>query len=139
MRWIVVAIVVAVALPACRRVNTDESAELSVARARALVTQHKEPLLLNDLTALSDEAAGTLAKQNGSLVLNGLEISNLHAVGRFVNGEMVKAGLAWRYEEHDQQNEFGTLEEEARTSRRGLWVDAHPVPPWEWREKKAVR
>jgi endonuclease YncB( thermonuclease family) len=56
-----------------------------------------------------------------------------------VNAEMVKAGLAWRYEEHDQQNEFGTLEDEARTNRRGLWIDAHPVPPWEWREKRAVR
>ena len=70
MRWIVVAIVVAVALPACRRVNTDESAELSVARAGALVAQHKEQLILNDLTALSDEAAGALATQKGSLVLS---------------------------------------------------------------------
>jgi hypothetical protein len=70
---------------------------------------------------------------------DGLEISNLHAGGRFVNAEMVKAGLAWRYEQHDQQNDFGSLEEEARTNQRGLWVDAHPVPPWEWREKRAVR
>jgi deoxyribonuclease-1 len=26
------------------------------------------------------------------------------------------------------------LESEARTARRGLWADAHPIAPWEWRE-----
>ena len=53
MRWIVIAIVVAVALPACGRVNTDDSAELSVARAKALVAQSEDKLILNDLKTLS--------------------------------------------------------------------------------------
>jgi endonuclease YncB( thermonuclease family) len=25
------------------------------------------------------------------------------------------------------------LERQARESRRGIWADAHPVSPWEWR------
>ncbi len=25
------------------------------------------------------------------------------------------------------------LQSDAWASRRGLWVDARPVPPWEWR------
>ena len=33
----------------------------------------------------------------------------------------------------------GTVEgfsgEEARAERRGLWIDASPVPPWVWREQ----
>ncbi len=24
----------------------------------------------------------------------------------------------------------------AREARIGLWVDPHPVPPWEWRKRK---
>ena len=24
------------------------------------------------------------------------------------------------------------LEAEARVTKRGLWADPHPVPPWEW-------
>lgn len=23
-----------------------------------------------------------------------------------------------------------------REAQRGLWADLHPVPPWEWRERK---
>ena len=26
------------------------------------------------------------------------------------------------------------LEAEARTAKHGLWADAHPVPPWQWRK-----
>jgi endonuclease YncB( thermonuclease family) len=26
------------------------------------------------------------------------------------------------------------LETEAREAKKGLWVDPHPVPPWEWRK-----
>jgi endonuclease YncB( thermonuclease family) len=28
------------------------------------------------------------------------------------------------------------LENEAREGRKGLWVDAAHVPPWEWRKTK---
>ena len=27
------------------------------------------------------------------------------------------------------------LEAEAKAARRGLWSDAHAVPPWQWRER----
>ena len=32
-----------------------------------------------------------------------------------------------------------TGEQAARTARKGLWVDAHPVPPWEWRKSGKER
>jgi len=28
---------------------------------------------------------------------------------------------------------LGRLEAEARAAKRGLWADANPTPPWEWR------
>lgn len=31
------------------------------------------------------------------------------------------------------------LEKRARAERRGLWADADPVPPWEWRRRKSRR
>ena len=52
---------------------------------------------------------------------------------KLVNAEMVRSGLAWRYVFHDKRNEFGALENEARRQRRGLWKDANPVPPWNYR------
>jgi micrococcal nuclease len=54
--------------------------------------------------------------------------------GRNLNHEIVKAGFAWwfrRYAPHNRVLE--KLESEAREAKRGLWVDANPVPPWEFR------
>jgi micrococcal nuclease len=59
--------------------------------------------------------------------------------GKLVNAEMVRSGLAWRYVTYDKRNEFGGLEEEARRQRRGLWADAHPIAPWEWRKTEKDR
>jgi endonuclease YncB( thermonuclease family) len=59
--------------------------------------------------------------------------------GKLVNAEMVRSGLAWRYVTYDKRNEFGGLEDEARRHRRGLWADAHPVAPWEWRKTEKDR
>ena len=50
--------------------------------------------------------------------------------------------LAWHFRtytyEHDpqQRGQYAFAEEEARAKRAGLWKDANPVPPWEWRGAK---
>jgi len=59
--------------------------------------------------------------------------------GELVNAEMVRAGLAWRYTQFDRRNEFGAIEADARRQRRGLWADAHPIAPWEWRKTEKDR
>ncbi len=53
--------------------------------------------------------------------------------GRSLNRELVRAGLAWMYRRYSNDQSLSDLEEEARVARRGLWVDANPIPPWEWR------
>ena len=59
--------------------------------------------------------------------------------GRVVNEELLRAGLAWWYRKYAPNRvDLAALEEEARTARRGLWADPHPVPPWEWRKQKRV-
>ena len=56
--------------------------------------------------------------------------------GRSLNRELVRAGLAWWYRQYARgDRELERLEAEARAARRGLWADAHPVPPWEWRRE----
>lgn len=51
--------------------------------------------------------------------------------GRNLNQELVKAGLAWWYRQYSKDETLAQLEQEARTARRGLWVDPNPIPPWE--------
>lgn len=60
------------------------------------------------------------------------------AVGRVdVGGEMLRQGLAWWFRKYSKDAGYARLEEEAREARRGLWAEAEPAPPWEWR--KAAR
>lgn len=64
-------------------------------------------------------------------------------VGVFPHGdpalEQVKAGLAWHDKQHqDEQTphgfaELAAAEDTARKARRGLWADAHPVEPQDFR------
>ena len=53
--------------------------------------------------------------------------------GLNVNREMVLRGLAWRYEKYSKDAALLAAQREAQSARRGLWADASPVPPWEWR------
>ncbi|MCE3954211.1 thermonuclease family protein, partial [Escherichia coli] len=51
------------------------------------------------------------------------------------NRFMVQSGAAWVYEHYNTDNDLATLQQEARSQKRGLWADPNPVPPWEWRHK----
>ena len=63
---------------------------------------------------------------------------------RDIGLELLGEGLAWctlaapsdatRYQNHAYRD----AEAAARKARRGLWSDAHPVPPWEWRRRGPV-
>jgi endonuclease YncB( thermonuclease family) len=65
----------------------------------------------------------------GTILLNGKDI----------NLEQVKAGMAWHYKEYEREQSpedrelYARAEDEARSARRGLWVDANPVEPGEFR------
>ncbi|EIO3791025.1 thermonuclease family protein [Escherichia coli] len=48
---------------------------------------------------------------------------------------MVQSGAAWVYERYNTDKSLPALQREAQEQKRGLWVDANPVPPWEWRYK----
>ena len=58
--------------------------------------------------------------------------------GKDINLEQVQRGMAWAYHYSAIRPEEPTpeelAEEQARKERRGLWADASPVPPWEFRE-----
>ena len=56
--------------------------------------------------------------------------------GRNVNKEIVKAGYAWHFKKYSKDLSYDRLEKQARSTNSGLWQDAHPIPPWEWRKMK---
>jgi endonuclease YncB( thermonuclease family) len=54
---------------------------------------------------------------------------------------LLTLGLAWHYKKYEKEQpeeereQYSFAETEARAKRAGLWADAEPVPPWEWRHK----
>jgi micrococcal nuclease len=59
--------------------------------------------------------------------------------GLNVNLEMVKRGMAWRYDKYSKDAELLAAQEAAREGKWGLWKDATPLPPWEWRAMVKVK
>ncbi|TKS61869.1 MAG: hypothetical protein EWM73_02904 [Nitrospira sp.] len=56
--------------------------------------------------------------------------------GRNVGHELLKEGLAWWQRSASSDASLEVLEELARASRKGLWADSNPVPPWKWKAPK---
>lgn len=52
---------------------------------------------------------------------------------RNVNQELVRRGMAWVYTQYAHSPDMLRIQQEAHQARRGLWSDANPLPPWEWR------
>jgi endonuclease YncB( thermonuclease family) len=59
--------------------------------------------------------------------------------GKDANLEQVRAGFAWHYKEYQKEQLtadralYADAEIAARNTKKGLWVDLKPMPPWEWR------
>lgn len=53
-----------------------------------------------------------------------------------VNEAMLKAGYAWAYTEYLEKSirHYSVLEEKAKASKLGLWVDPLATAPWEYRK-----
>lgn len=56
--------------------------------------------------------------------------------GLDVNAEMIKYGFAWHYKDFNTSPELDKMEQDARTSKRGLWIDENPIPPWDFRKQQ---
>lgn len=66
----------------------------------------------------------------------GRAIAQLKVNGLSVNEEMVRRGMAWEYSHYHSDRRYIALQNEARLSRRGLWAQSDPIPPWLWRRKQ---
>ena len=62
--------------------------------------------------------------------------------GNDVNLEQVASGMAWHYKNYQgeqsqaDQMEYSEAEIDARNTKRGLWNDPDPIPPWDFRKLK---
>ena len=89
---------------------------------------------------LSDCAFGKQATLIGDKVDRyGRTVAKVMVSGVDCNLRQVMLGLAWHYKAYEREQSapdrdaYANAERDARKARSGLWADAKPVPPWEWR------
>ncbi|AKD05302.1 thermonuclease family protein [Pontibacter korlensis] len=56
--------------------------------------------------------------------------------GRSLNEELVRNGYAWHYKAYSNDKNLANAEADARRFKRGLWQDAKPVAPWDFRKEQ---
>jgi endonuclease YncB( thermonuclease family) len=65
----------------------------------------------------------------------GRSVGKVQCSGKDAGRHQVSSGMAWVYERYAPKDSplYG-VQAEARSARLGLWADAEPIPPWEWRK-----
>jgi endonuclease YncB( thermonuclease family) len=66
----------------------------------------------------------------------GRTLARVKCVGTDAGREQVHRGMAWVAPQDVNDANLYRLQEVARNSRKGLWADTNPVPPWEWQPPK---
>lgn len=54
--------------------------------------------------------------------------------GTNVSEEQLRRGMAWEYSRFHGNKAYVALQHSAQNARRGLWAQANPTPPWQWRK-----
>jgi len=66
----------------------------------------------------------------------GRTVARISLRGRSANAQQLQDGHAWLYRRYCDAPtcaEWAKLEAQAKSKRIGLWSDASPIAPWEWR------
>jgi endonuclease YncB( thermonuclease family) len=72
----------------------------------------------------------------------GRSVGTVLVDGFDANLEQVKRGMAWHYKGYEREQspqerqDYAKAEEVARGARVGLWKDAQPVSPWDFRHRR---
>lgn len=62
-------------------------------------------------------------------------VGRVSCAGVDANAAQVRRGMAWVYDRYAKDKTLYRLQDEARSSGRGLWVDRNPTAPWDWRKR----
>ncbi len=86
------------------------------------------------LSALCYQQLATFAPKSTDRY--GRTVADVSCQGKDAGTEQVRTGMAWVYDRYAKGYEaLYPLQDAAKASRIGLWADAAPMRPWEWRHK----
>ena len=68
------------------------------------------------------------------------QVANIYIDGKYLNQMIVAEGLAWWYKRYAPDDiDLKEAENEAKSSKKGLWSHPNPIPPWKFRRQKASK
>lgn len=87
--------------------------------------QHLKKLIATKKVVVRYETEDQYGRILGIVYLDGVDI----------NLQMVADGFAWHYSHFDKSSEYIEAESRARAARRGLWAQAFPERPYDFRRR----
>lgn len=118
-------------------VLTAERRQVHVRLAEIDAPEKRQPFGVRSKQSLAGMCFGRPAIVNGNgRDRYGRTIGRVMCAGIDANSEQVRRGVAWVYDRYVTDRSLYALQDDARSSRRGLWADQSPVPPWEWRKAR---
>ncbi|CAM6050246.1 unnamed protein product [Sphagnum compactum] len=63
-------------------------------------------------------------------------VADIYCKNVFIQEVLFKKGCVWHYVQYDRRPEFAQWEKDARAARVGLWANANPEKPWDYRRQK---
>lgn len=69
----------------------------------------------------------------------GRSVAKIYYKNKYLSAELIKNGMGWHYKKYSLSRELAKLEQKARAQKIGLWADANPVYPSDWRKATRAR
>lgn len=91
--------------------------------------QHLSELVFGKTVTVDWNKTDKYGRTIGKVIVNGQD----------ANQSQIRAGLAWHYKQYEKEqlpadrSSYAQAEIDARTRKIGLWHDAAPIPPWDFR------
>ena len=118
----------------CDRTADGTAQTLKVRLAEIDAPEKAQPFGARSKAHLASLCFGRTAQLRAqTLDRYGRTVARVWCDGVDANAEQVRVGLAWAYERYLKDERLRVAQEAAREAQRGLWADAEPVAPWEWR------
>lgn len=96
--------------------------------------EKKQPWGQRSKQSLSDLCWGKdAAYQTQTVDRYGRTVARVTCGGIDANRAQVQRGMAWVYVQYNADSSLPAVQAIAKSSRKGLWADKAPVPPWKFR------
>lgn len=113
---------------------TQEKRQVKVRLAQIDAPEKAQPFGQRSKQALSDLVfSQQVMLERETTDRYGRMVAKVIKDGHDINLDMVRAGMAWVYDQYAHDQNYFAEQEAARTARAGLWADENPVRPSEWR------